>query len=178
MSEEIFLPIKDYEKFYEVSNFGRVRSLTRIDSLNRVRAGKILTPKKLGKNRGHLCVALCLNGQCVYKQIHRLVAEAFIPNTEDKPTINHINGNQSDNRISNLEWATYQENQDHAWATELCKATKPKLTEAQAEEARLLRNSGLSYQKIADKYGVDPKCIWQLVKGRSYKEGRHGGASI
>lgn len=84
-------------------------------SFNYKQTGKIqkLIPKKDG--HGYLCVALCKEGKVVYKKIHRLVAQAFIPNPENKRTINHINGVRSDNRVENLEWATDSENNKHAF---------------------------------------------------------------
>lgn len=166
------LPIRGFEGLYTVYSDGSVRSHDRIDSLGRLRHGRFLQPKVLGKDRKHVCVCLHRDGRATYRQIHRLVAEAFIPNPLGKPTVNHINGVQNDNRVCNLEWATYQENQSHAWNTGLCKATKPKLTSSDAGVVRAMRESGSSYQKIAAHFNVDPKCIWQIINGKSYKAGR------
>lgn len=111
---EEWRPIKDYEGFYEVSNLGRVKSLDRIiiDSKGRKRLfeGKIM---KLKSDRyGYLYVSLNKNGKKNFK-VHRLVAEAFIPNTEDKKHVDHINTNKEDNRVENLRWVTPKENNNN-----------------------------------------------------------------
>ena len=113
---EIWKPIVGYEDYYEISNLGNVRSKGKcyIDKLGRVQNRK---PKQL-KTRvgkvGYLCVDLNANGISIQKHIHRLIAEAFILNPENKPTVNHKDGNKLNNDISNLEWNTYSENNKHA----------------------------------------------------------------
>ena len=86
---------------YEVSDQGNVRNM---------RTGKILKPKKHG---GYLRVGLYKNGKEKNCFIHRLVAETFIPNPENKATVNHINEIKTDNRVVNLEWATMNEQVHH-----------------------------------------------------------------
>ena len=93
---------------YLVSNIGRVRGLY----------GQLLIPKE--HKQGYLRLRIG-NKYCL---IHRLVAETFIPNPENKATVNHINGVKSDNKVENLEWATQSENNKHANITGLRKLTK------------------------------------------------------
>lgn len=89
---------------YEVSSLGKVRN---------IRTGKLLTPYDDGK--GYYRVSM--DGKCL--RLHILVAVAFIPNAENKTTVNHIRGNKMDNRASQLEWATPSEQLTHAWQTGL-----------------------------------------------------------
>lgn len=111
--KEIWLPIAEYEGWYEVSNLGRVRSIDRsiVDSrgITRFCKGQILKPAPTSP-KGYLGVMLCKNGIGKTKKIHRLVAETFIPNPEDLPEVNHKDENTLNNNIDNLEWVSSQYN--------------------------------------------------------------------
>ena len=92
-----------YEGIYEVSNYGKVRN---------VKTGRIL---KLGKSKnGYLRVGLHKNGKQKYFLVHRLVAIAFIPNPDNKETVNHIDEDKTNNHVCNLEWMTQKENTRHS----------------------------------------------------------------
>jgi hypothetical protein len=82
-----------------------------------------LRPKTSGRGKYH-SISLCLNGLAKDLQIHRLVAEAFIPNPEGKPCVNHKDSNGLNNYVDNLEWCTYQENNHHAFRNN-CKIKSP-----------------------------------------------------
>ena len=100
--QEIWKDIKGYEGLYQVSNFGRVKSLH----------GKEKILKPYHKSTGYIQVILCKNYKTVARMVHRLVAEAFIPNPENKSQVNHKDENPLNNVDSNLEWcsATYNIN--------------------------------------------------------------------
>lgn len=128
---EAWLDIVGYEGLYQVSNLGRVRSLdrgmyVRQDRYKQPRwtnrKGKILNIYLDGK--GYQMVRPSLFGIPKTLMVHRLVAQAFIPNPDNKPAVNHINSNCLDNRAVNLEWCTIAENNHHALTNGRRKAKK------------------------------------------------------
>ena len=102
MVKEIWKDIKDFEGLYQVSSLGRVKFVLN----NKIR-------KPYNQDR-YSSINFRKNTINKTYRIHRLVAEAFIDNPENKKTVNHINGDKFDNNVKNLEWATYKENQNHA----------------------------------------------------------------
>lgn len=108
--------------------------------------------------------------------VHRLVAETYIPNPENKKEVNHINGNKLDNRVENLEWSTRQENLKHRDETiKTCiwgeKAALSKLSNQQAQEIRQeYTNTKTSYPKLAKKYGVYKGTIGRIVRGETFSK--------
>jgi hypothetical protein len=109
-SNEIWLPVPGYGDNYLISNLGRVKTLAR-------GAEKILSPGILPA--GYHLVVLGPKTDRKTRLVHRLVAAAFVPNPENKRTVNHIDGNKANNHFSNLEWASYLENNLHARTTGL-----------------------------------------------------------
>lgn len=102
---EIWKTIKNYEN-YEISNFGRVR--------RKFKNGKTHYLKSIKTEKGYLVVILYNNEKKQKKlRIHRLVAQAFIPNIFNKPQVNHIDLDKTNNQVQNLEWVTNQENINH-----------------------------------------------------------------
>lgn len=110
--QEIWKDVVGYEGLYKVSNLGNVIS-------NRRNYSKGLWYLSQFNNNGYLRVSLVVNEKKKSYLVHRLVAEAFIPNPENKETVNHIDGCKTNNRVDNLEWATKQENTLHAINTGL-----------------------------------------------------------
>ena len=111
---EIWKPIKGFEGLYEVSNMGNVRSLDRyVMNGNRCCLLKGKPKKAYFISTGYLMVDLCKNSQRTHYLIHRLVAEAFIPNPSNLPCIDHINTIKTDNRVENLRWCSCKENMNN-----------------------------------------------------------------
>lgn len=122
MTEEIWKPVVNFDGYYEVSNKGRVRSVPRIDSNNHAVKGTVLKP--FVDKWGYEIVGIHKDGKKLARRVHRLVAEAFIPNPNNYPEINHKNRNKTDNFVSNLEWCTdfYNQHYDQTYV-EANKAT-------------------------------------------------------
>lgn len=165
--EEEWKTIPDYPA-YQVSNFGRVKSFKRSKS-------RIL--KSVVNCKGYLCVELCKNGKGKLFFVHRLVAQAFIPNPENKPEINHIDGHPLNNHFSNLEWCTRAENMRHAVDTGLQpsgeNSYQAKLT---VEQVRYIRENpdNLNIAQLADLFGVSFANISRIQLGKIWK--RAGGS--
>lgn len=121
---ETWADIKGFEGCYQISTLGRVKSCDRILP-HKIHGSwhireRILKARPAKKN-GYLEVALHIgNGNMVMRKVHRLVAEAFIPNVDSLPEVNHIDGNKNNNNVSNLEWVSSFENIRHAWEHGLC----------------------------------------------------------
>lgn len=115
MTEEIWRPVVGYEGLYEVSSYGRVRSLDRYDSRNHFIKGRIM---KFRNCRGYLRVTLCNNGLYNQISVHRLVAQAFIPNPDNLPMVNHKDEDKTNNIVENLEWCDAKYNNSYGTITE------------------------------------------------------------
>lgn len=108
--EEIFKDIKGFEGYYQVSNLGNVKSLSR-KSGNTILRDKILKPRK--HTNGYLIVSIGKDYKHKNYSIHRLVASVFINNKEGNPVVNHIDENKENNNVNNLEWCTNKHNANH-----------------------------------------------------------------
>src|SRR5690349_13431876 len=178
MREEVWKDVIGYEGRYQVSNNGRVKSLARLADPIEGFGGttvEIPIPEKIMAQstvKGYKKV--CLNKQGVEKSVsvHRLVAIAFIPNPDNKRTVNHKNGIKKDNWVENLEWNTYSENIRHAVNTGLKPTTKgeaigtSKLDEIQVLTIRSLAdNREMLQPDIAKYFGVSVGTI-ETIKAR------------
>ena len=154
---------------YEVSEMGEVRTTRR--SMTGGHEPQVLKPNI--SKKGYVKYNLCQNSK--YKTLlgHRLVAEAFIPNPENKPCVDHINFDKSDNRAENLRWCTVTEN-NHATDRAGLRhaATNPnrakKLTAEAVAEIRRLANEGVRTGLIAEEFDVAKSTIRLVVTGKSW----------
>lgn len=115
------------------------------------------------------------NGDC--SKVHRLVAQAFIPNPENKPEVNHKDGNKLNNHVSNLEWVTHLENMQHAYKTGLAKtqvgekSPRAILTKKQVDEIRknyIPRDKTFGLRPLGIMYGVTSHCIWRIISNKNW----------
>lgn len=157
--QEIWKDIKNYEGLYQISNYGIVKSLERVivDSYcTRIIKGKILKSTNHNGKQPYRYVSLSKNGVIEKAFMHRLVAQTFIPNPDNKPQVNHIDGNVLNNYIENLEWVTNAENTQHAYDTFLNK--KNQLTVEYNNEIHSLRKwckvLNLNYKKTWQRYKI------------------------
>lgn len=108
--KEVWKTIEGFEGFYEVSNLGRIKALERLVENNGGMQKKHEKILKENRSNGHSMVVLCRDKKTYPRLVHRLVAQAFIPNPENKPVVDHIDTNAFNNRVENLRWVTQQEN--------------------------------------------------------------------
>ena len=155
MKKEYWKPVVGYEGLYEVSNWGRVKS---------IRFGKerILKPGTCG--RGYLFVNLCKNGKVKLYYVHRLVAESFIPNPNNYPIINHKDENKTNNSVGNLEWCSYRYNNTYGTRTEKCSKKMSKPILQYTLDGVLVRE----WESIAEcgRNGFNSECVCMCCKGK------------
>lgn len=120
---EIYKDVKGYEDYYQVSDMGNVRSKDRYVNNSRGGNKRLIKGKVLAQTPycGYNTICFCVNGVIKQKigKVHRMVAEAFIENVDNKRCVNHKDGNKLNNDVFNLEWVTYSENTIHAINTGL-----------------------------------------------------------
>ncbi|TSA28610.1 hypothetical protein D4R71_00465 [bacterium] len=186
-AKEIWKPVKGYEGLYEVSSIGRMRSLNRI-VFCRARSLRIVQGRHLLQTlntKGYLRVNLGQQQNFKTKEVHRLVALAFIPNPLNKPWVNHKNGHKEYNWIGNLEWTTPAENNQHAQDTGLNRARfslkqkeaarrngikSRKATPGQVADIIALRKYGYGARRIAKIVHTTEGTIESIIYRKRYKE--------
>lgn len=176
----MYKDIKGYEGLYAVDENGNVWSYEKTSPIGKNggvvnRGGLILKPSQQGRTK-HQRVMLFKNGKRKSYLIHRLVAQAFIPNPENLPLINHKDCDPTNNHISNLEWCTAKQNSIHAyqngrWIPPNQKGSANSnciFTDDDIKQIRKLHESIGSCAEIARQYKVNPKTINQIVNRKRW----------
>lgn len=169
-----------YEGYYKVSDKGRVMTVAR--EFIKLNGRKCIVKERIlsqGIVRGYRCVDLKVNGNRKTMRVHRLVAMAFIGEPY-KEMVNHIDGNKSNNNLSNLEWATRSENELHAYATGLKKSSeKHKKTTSEsnkkrrtlsADTIRYIRSSSKSQYELANELGISRANVGLIRQRKRYAD--------
>lgn len=170
---EVWKSIKGYEDLYEISSIGRIRSKDKwVINSNvggmRLSKSRLLNPPIV---KGYVQVMLMNNNVKHQEKAHRLVATHFIPNPDNLPFVNHINGIKNDNRVENLEWVTKGDNARHAYRTGLKTIPRGenhpqvKLTAIQALEIYKAQGKHIDIAKV---YGVSRMLVTSIKNGRSW----------
>lgn len=175
MENEVWKDIEGYEGLYMISNLGRVKSLAR--KINYKDGRRHFTKERILKvgdyKDWYLYVVLKKDTVPTTKKIHRLVAEAFISNPENKPCVNHKNANKKDSSIKNLEWVTFKENSEHAFKAGLIpkgiESFHAKLTEKKVLEIREKYMSGKhTHTSLAKIYKVSSSQIGRIIRKKRW----------
>lgn len=165
----IWVDIKGYEGLYKISSTGEIKSVDRYvkhgrhdnDNLKFIK-GRILKQDENKKRFGYMQVNLWKNNKGKTFKVHRLVAEHFIPNPNNHPQVNHIDGDKTNNNISNLEWVTDKENKIHGWENNLYNS------EHRKKKIICLEN-GIIYDSVklaSEEIPCDRRYLFKHLKGK------------
>jgi hypothetical protein len=168
--QEIWRDIKDYEGLYQISNLGRVKSVERI-----VKRGTNFKPVrervlKMGDKDGYKYVILSKSGKTKTGWIHRLVAQAFIPNPDDLPCINHKDENPSNNHVNNLEWCTHSYNNSYNDIRIKAARNKRKPIIQYSKDGTFIREWSHA-REASEALGLSKRAIYECCVGRSKTSG-------
>lgn len=163
--DEEWKDIEGYDGLYAISNCGNIKSYSKLNSRGQYLKQRILKPV-LMKN-GYYTVTLYTDGGRIKKYIHRLVAQAFISNPENKPTVDHINRDKLDNRVENLRWATYVEQRNNQLSTEryilAIKDGFRQIFKSQTEASRITGVDSATISNIVN-YKYDGVSDWMFIR--------------
>jgi len=180
MIKENWEDVLGWSGYYSVSSFGRIKSTQRTvvnKKYGKMPGRKLSLPELILKpircTNGYRMVSFNRLGKVKIQLIHRVVALAFIKNPHNKPFVNHKNGIKTDNRLENLEWVTYEENQRHARdVLNILKGEKNpacKLTASKVKEIRELIANGAKARHVCKNFGIGPSQFYNIKHRRLWR---------
>jgi hypothetical protein len=171
LPNEVWKDVDEFKGIFKVSNMGRVKRLKLKKFPKMLRRDEYIMPQYLtDKRRDYLAVGLYVNGKCYARKVHRLVGLAFLSNPENKKTINHIKGIKTDNRATELEWATYSEQNIHAYKTGLLKSGENHPNAKNSDKDILfIRQSKMKIKDLAKQFNMSTSSISVIRKGEQRK---------
>lgn len=169
MDQEIWKPVTGFADRYQVSNLGNIKSLR--GNWKQKTQSKLLIPHRT--KQGYCIVQLCRAGTKIYAKVHRLVAAAFIGDSNGL-CVNHINGIKDDNRVCNLEYVTPAENSAHAALNGLStKGERNSHSKLRADDVleirRRFRKGNISQTALAKEYHITSQMVGRIVRGQSWQ---------
>jgi DNA-directed RNA polymerase sigma subunit (sigma70/sigma32) len=169
---EIWKDVRGFEDYYEVSNFSNIRRKKGSSHLKQVNL------KGSFDKDGYIKVNLKIKQKTNSKMLHRLIAEAFIPNPENKTQVNHLNGIKDDNVLENLEWCTLSENRQHAYDTGLQNGltrrgaqnnfSKLENKDVLAIRMKYNKKQGRTMKVLSEEFNVSSGCIQRILSKNSW----------
>jgi hypothetical protein len=180
--QEIWAPCEEAGSLLEVSNLGRVRVIERVSRVfgrtrngttqgeyTQVRPAKMLSPYVA--RHGYLEIAVMIDGKRTKYRVHRLVARAFVAGFFEGASVDHLDGDKTNNRAENLEWVTLSENTRRQWESGLVDlrgdlAPGAKITNLQAHAVAVLYDNNFPPSQIADWFGIGASAVYKIANGK------------
>lgn len=178
MTEE-WRDVAGYEGLYQISNYGNVKSVARADTVGRKRKERLLT--QTNSSWGYKCVKLCNGETQKTVRVHRLVADAFIPNPDHHPCVNHKDEDKNNNRADNLEWCSWRYNAIYGHRLDSVSGenyTKSKLSKDQVirmKESYIPYDPVYGVTALAKEFGVSLTTARRVIHGETHKKILQGG---
>lgn len=173
LPNEIWKPIKDYEGLYEISNYGRIKSLSRKSKTKIIKDEKIL--KTFKRHTGYIQAKLSKKSKLYNPIVSRIVAEAFLEKPSYKCVTNHIDCVRDNNHVDNLEWISQSQNTRYAFlkgnkSQKGEKNNRSKLTMEKVNEIRKFKqnNDHLSQQEIADHFNLKRENVKDIINYKTW----------
>lgn len=170
MAKEVWKDVKGWEGFYQVSSLGRFKGVERLDSRGYKQKERIM--KGYDNGHGYIHVYGSKNGIVKTLKLHRIIAEAFIPNPNNLPCVNHKDENRANNHVDNLEWCTYSYNNTYGDRIDRIKESKgwKKQLSDSKTPIYVIENGNKKWYKsqaqAAEELGLDKSNLNACLKGR------------